>query len=424
MRSGGRVLAQGATASAVFTAGWVHATQIGGYPFTGTSRFAWLVTFAVVLNTTGYAAGLPEVPSTLRSAGLSAFGAAGAAAGLISIGQLVLGSLLLPRFVVFWGAAAAVALNLIGWSLSAGGWRRAEERDRVMVVAGADESSLLRRDMSMSPERPSILVGACLPDADLLGLAETTRANLVVLDRTAAADSRVVEQVAILHAKGIRVRTLTLFYEQWLGKLPVSELERISMMFDIGEVHRARYARMRRVIDVIAGTTGLVQLVLLIPFVAVGNLVANRGPLFHVQERVGRDGAPFRMYKFRTMREGSDQTWSGPADPRVTPFGRFLRRTHVDEMPQFLNVIRGQLSLVGPRPEQPAYVKELREKIPFYDLRHLVRPGMTGWAQVKYGYSGDEQGAVEKLQYDFFYLRHQGLRLDARIVGRTLRAHH
>jgi lipopolysaccharide/colanic/teichoic acid biosynthesis glycosyltransferase len=114
--------------------------------------------------------------------------------------------------------------------------------------------------------------------------------------------------------------------------------------------------------------------------------------------------------------------WTAEDDPRITPFGRLLRRSHVDELPQLVNVLRGDLAVVGPRPEQPQYVRELTGKIPFYDLRHRVRPGLTGWAQVKYGYAGNESDALQKLQYEFFYLRHQSLTLDLRVVARTLRS--
>jgi lipopolysaccharide/colanic/teichoic acid biosynthesis glycosyltransferase len=142
------------------------------------------------------------------------------------------------------------------------------------------------------------------------------------------------------------------------------------------------------------------------------------------QVRVGKEGVPFTILKFRTMRSDAtdDGTWTAPDDHRITPFGRFLRRSHVDELPQAWNILRGELSIVGPRPEQPRYVEELTDKLPFYSLRHLVRPGLTGWAQVKYGYAGDHQDALEKLQYEFFYLRHQGLALDARVLLRTLRS--
>ncbi len=127
--------------------------------------------------------------------------------------------------------------------------------------------------------------------------------------------------------------------------------------------------------------------------------------------------------KDRTMVPGASASeWTAPDDPRITRFGAWLRRTHLDELPQAVNILRGELSTVGPRPEQPAYVEELVEKIPFYNLRHLVRPGLTGWAQVKYPYGSTEADAIEKLQYEFYYLRHQGLGLDLRIIGRTIRS--
>lgn len=415
-------MSHAATFAAVLGLGFVHATHIGHYPFTGTFRFAWLLGYAALLSAAAYAAGIPDVPRTIRGAALASVGAAASAAIGISLVQLLAGSLLLPRYVVFSSALLVVPLYTLTSGLSRGGWRRQEERDRLLVAAGPHELEALRRDLAMSPERPSVIVAAVDADESLLDAAAASRANVVVLDRVAAGNSTVVDQAALLHERGLRVRTLTLFYEEWLGKLPVSELERISMMFDIGEVHRARYARLRRVADVALAGLGFVALVLLIPAVWVGNRLANRGPTFHRQERIGRYGSPFVIYKFRTMRPGADsQTWATDHDPRVTGFGSILRRTHLDELPQVINMLKGDLSLVGPRPEQPAYVERLRSKIPFYDLRHLVRPGLTGWAQVKYGYAGDERGALEKLQYDFYYLRHQGPLLDARILVRTPR---
>jgi len=198
----------------------------------------------------------------------------------------------------------------------------------------------------------------------------------------------------------------------------------VSLFFDIGEVHRLRFGRVKRIVDVTAGLGGLLVLALAVPAVLIGNLVGNRGPLFYAQERVGRGGTVFRILKFRTMRDDASvpTDWTAQDDPRITPFGRSLRRSHLDELPQVWNIVRGDLSLVGPRPEQPRYVAELVDKLPFYDLRHIVRPGLTGWAQVKYGYAGDERDALEKLQYDFHYLRRQSLGFDLKVVGRTTRS--
>jgi lipopolysaccharide/colanic/teichoic acid biosynthesis glycosyltransferase len=309
---------------------------------------------------------------------------------------------------------------------------RAEFRDRVVVVADDAEAAAVREELDGHPERPALVVDHLHP-AEALPVGARSRplvervieagANLVVIDRAALGEEQVVHQAAALHEHGIRVRTLSLFYEQWLGKLPVSELERVSLLFDIREVHGSRYARVKRLLDVVAGAAGCIALAVVLPFVVIGNLAGNRGPLFYRQERVGKNSKVFTILKFRTMREGEGpSTWTSVDDPRITPFGGFLRRSHLDELPQVVNIVRGDLSIVGPRPEQPRYVEELRSKLPFYDLRHLVRPGLTGWAQVKYGYAGDERDAVEKLQYEFWYLRHQSLVLDGRIIGRTLRS--
>jgi lipopolysaccharide/colanic/teichoic acid biosynthesis glycosyltransferase len=251
--------------------------------------------------------------------------------------------------------------------------------------------------------------------------------SVVILDRSALLEPTVVSQAAGLHEAGIRIRSLSLFYEEWLGKLPLSELERASLFFDISELHGPRYVRVKRLLDVTFGLVGLVALIVAEPFVLLGNLLGNRGPLLYRQKRVGKNGATFEVLKFRTMREqGLDElaetSWTQENDPRITPFGRLLRKTHIDELPQLWNVLFGDLSIVGPRPEQPHYVEELTQKLPFYGLRHLVRPGLTGWAQVKYGYAGDERDALEKLQYDFWYLRHQSLTLDVRVIGRTVRS--
>ncbi|MGH9181741.1 MAG: sugar transferase, partial [Acidimicrobiales bacterium] len=350
----------------------------------------------------------------------------------ISLLQLAAGSAVLPRFVVFSSALVLLPFLVLCATLAQDGRARAVHRDRIVVVAGVDEGINVVDDLSENPERPAELVALLAPESarstdprsqPLVEAVRAAAATTLVLDRSAQADDSIVAQAAVLHESGTRVRTLSLFYEEWLGKLPVSELERVSLMFDIGELHRARYGRMKRMLDAGLALAGLMVLVAVMPFVLVGNLVGNRGSLFFRQDRVGKGGRVFEIVKFRTMAPGAPgpAEWTGARDPRITPFGAWLRRSHLDELPQVLNVLRGQLSVVGPRPEQPHYVEQLEGKIPFYRLRHLVRPGLTGWAQVKYPYGADETDAIEKLQYEFYYLRHQRLSLDFRVIGRTLR---
>lgn len=414
----------------------VHAKWVADVPYSWhtSSRFAWSILYMVALVVACYGMGLPDLVRSTRSALFAAFVAPLLGAGFISLVQLVTGDALLPRFVVFGTAVALVPWSFACAALARQGRRMGEDRDRVLLVGSREVAVTLADDLDFDVvERPAALaahldLGQAHPlGRDLAPVANavvSTDATVLVLDQHAQVDDRVVAQVARLHMSGVRVRSLTDFYEQWLGKLPVSELERTSLLFDIGEVHRARYARLKRMFDVPIALSGMVALVVVTPFVLVGNLIGNRGSLFYRQERVGMGGRRFRILKFRTMHEApaAATDWTADGDPRITRFGGLLRRSHLDELPQVWNILRGELSVVGPRPEQPRYVEELSEKLPFYDYRHLVHPGLTGWAQVMYGYASDENDALEKLQYDFFYLRHQSLSLDLRTVARTIRS--
>jgi lipopolysaccharide/colanic/teichoic acid biosynthesis glycosyltransferase len=402
------------------------------YAFAGTPRFSWSLGFVLVLLVAAYGFGLPDLPRTRRRALLAAVGATATAAASISVIELVAGDALLPRAVVFGSALVLIPWYLLCARVAGDARSRAEDRDRVVVIGDVDEADTLRAELDRAPERHAVVVAALAPEdvalvdpprLPVVEVAEATRATVLVLSRRAQSDDDVVLQVAKLHERGCRVRTLSLFYEQWLGKLPVGELERVSLLFDVGEVHAPRYARVKRLFDLVLAAVGSLVLALVTPVVALGNLVGNRGPLLYRQPRVGRDGERFSILKFRTMRTGAPAgALTEERDPRVTRFGALLRRTHLDELPQMVNILRGELSVVGPRPEQPHLVTELSAKLPFYRLRHLVRPGLTGWAQVKYQYAGTDLEALEKLQYEFFYLRRQSLTLDARIVGRTLRS--
>jgi lipopolysaccharide/colanic/teichoic acid biosynthesis glycosyltransferase len=419
------------TLAAVVGLGEVHAHLIGHYHFLTGARGPWDAFYIFALSLAAYGIGLPDLPRTVLGAWVMSFLSVGVAAVFVSLIELALGTGVLPRFVIFGAMVILVPSYALLSTLSYHIRSHDEDSDRVLVVARGDQAEALRADLVRAPEEPAIVVASLDPlelEMDGTGfvtlaeIASQCGANLIVLDREAQASESIVSQAAVLHARGTRVRTLSLFYEEWLGKLPLPELERMSLMFDIQEIHAAQYARIKRFSDIVLALFGLVALAVVIPLVFVLDLAGNRGPLLYRQRRVGMGGTEFTILKFRTMRPSTDTSWTEHADPRIAPVGRWLRRTHLDELPQMLNVLRGDLSLVGPRPEQPAYVDELRLKIPFYDVRHLVHPGLTGWAQVKFDYGASVTDALEKLQYEFFYLRHQSLSLDARIVARTLRS--
>jgi lipopolysaccharide/colanic/teichoic acid biosynthesis glycosyltransferase len=385
-----------------------------------------------VMAVTAYLAGLPDLPRRRGAIALTSTVAACTGALSFSAVQLAAGAALLPRSVVFATTAILIPWYGLCAVLASDGRSRDEARDRVVVVGSWADAATLAVELEQA-ERPATVIDVLSLEEALAGLpmrealVESVRAGdatVVVLDRDAQLSQSIIDQVASLHESGVRVRTLSLFYEEWLGKLPVSELERVSLMFDIGELHRVRYSRVKRVLDVTIATGGVLLLLALSPFVLAGNIFGNRGSLLFRQTRVGRNGKHFTIYKFRSMAADGipTGTWTEEDDPRITPFGRFLRRTHLDELPQVVNVLKGDLAIVGPRPEQPQYVEQLENKLPFYRLRHLVRPGLTGWAQVKYGYAGNESDALEKLQYEFYYLRRQSLAFDLRVMVRTMRS--
>jgi len=176
--------------------------------------------------------------------------------------------------------------------------------------------------------------------------------------------------------------------------------------------------------DIVLTSTGLFFLGPALPFIALAIYLDSPGPIFYTQERVGKGGKTFRAHKFRSMVPNAEKkgkpAWAQEGDPRVTRVGRLLRATHVDEFPQFLNIIKGEMSAVGPRPERPEFVPELEKEIPFYRTRHCVKPGMAGWALVKQGYGASREDALIKLQYDLYYIKHQSVWLDVVILLKTI----
>jgi lipopolysaccharide/colanic/teichoic acid biosynthesis glycosyltransferase len=426
-----RVVTLLAPVAVVIVLGELHAHLVGHYPYTGTRRFLWSLAYIALLEFFAYVSGAFDIQRTQAGALWAGIGSAVGGGLTISLIQLATGSLLLPRAVV--GGTTVVLLLFYIAVVHSG--QRAQTmgagEDRVLAVVGPEEAAALVADIRRAPERSVRLVRVLQPSSatasdktvhELAKEAAAARATVIVLDRDAQADEAVVAQAALLHGLGLRIRTLTVFYDEWLGKMPVAELERISLMFDIQELHAPAYARTKRVVDLVAALVGMGMLAAAIPIVWIADRVGNPGPLLFRQTRVGKGGQTFTILKFRTMPPGrTESEWTTEDDPRVGALAGWMRRLHIDELPQVINILRGELSLVGPRPEQPHYVAELAQKIPFYDVRHLVLPGVTGWAQVKFPYGASAQDAVEKLQYEFFYLRHQGPVLDARILARTVR---
>jgi exopolysaccharide biosynthesis polyprenyl glycosylphosphotransferase len=256
--------------------------------------------------------------------------------------------------------------------------------------------------------------------AELAAIVERERPQIVVLADDGARDEALGNLIDASY-RGFSVVPIAEFYEYAFGRLPVRNLNH-RWFLSILDLYRRPYSQVaKRTFDVAVASVGLLLVTPLLPLVA---LLVRRtpGPVIFRQTRLGENGRTFTIYKFRTMRadaEAGGAMWACERDPRVTRVGCFLRKTRIDELPQLWNVLRGDMSIVGPRPERPEFVAELQDAVPYWTRRHLVKPGITGWAQIRRGYTADASGTADKLAYDLWYLRHRSLLLDVCICAKT-----
>jgi sugar transferase (PEP-CTERM system associated) len=234
-----------------------------------------------------------------------------------------------------------------------------------------------------------------------------------------------VDLLLSLKNRGVQVQDGNDVYERITGKVPIESIRLSSLLFSPGSHTSRLFLIYKRFASVVISIVGLLLSLPLVPFVILAIKLSSPGPVLYWQNRVGRDDRVFHCYKFRTMcsdaEAGSGPIWAKDNDPRVTWVGRFLRKTRIDEIPQLLNVFKGDMSLVGPRPERPEFVAALNEQIPYYHLRHSVRPGITGWAQILYRYGSSVEDAKEKLRYDLYYIKNRSVGLDLLIVFNTIK---
>lgn len=236
---------------------------------------------------------------------------------------------------------------------------------------------------------------------------------------------KLYNQLISLLERGYIIREYTQVYESVTQRVPVQYVARdFYRFFPFSRSNQNHlYLVLVRLFEVLISILGLIIGLVLIPFILIGNMFANKGPLFYTQERVGKNGENFTIIKFRTMGVNAEATGAVFAtlnDMRVTKFGKFLRKSRIDEFPQFINILKGEMAVIGPRPERPMFVKEIAIKMPFYETRHVIKPGLTGWAQVNYSYGETIDDSLIKLQYDLYYIKHRSLFLDISIMFKTL----
>ena len=243
----------------------------------------------------------------------------------------------------------------------------------------------------------------------------------LVVDLRAVLTEEMAQWVSSASIAGTNIRAMGPTYEEHTGRIPMVHL---AEGWELSQpVHTNGYGPLKRTMDIVLTVLTLPFWLVLAVVIGIAVRIDSPGPVIYHQERVGKDGDRFTLHKFRTMVQDAEidgPKFAAEDDPRLTRTGRLLRKTRMDELPQLWNVIRGNLSLVGPRPERPVFVDEYVRTIPFYNNRGLVRPGVTGWAQVNYGYADDEADAIEKLTYDLYYVKHMALGLDFQILGKSI----
>ena len=363
---------------------------------------------------------LPVVPAVLVVGLLGTLGAA----GLIDSLGLIAYASIIGAAGLAGGAAVLAEIRGVGRPAPRiaviGSVRDAVNLERELRAAGRTDFEFVG---SVDVERTTDTArGVSLGDiTELERLVEEHRLDLLLI-ATGAPRLEIFRHLSGSYlVTSVRVLELTAFYERTLGHVPVGSINDAWFQC-VMHPDWARTSRWARVRDV---AIGLTVAIVAAPLMAILALLIRRdgGPVFYKQIRIGEGGRPFEMYKLRSMRveQDADAQWSSEHDPRVTRVGRFMRKTHLDELPQIHNVLRGEMSIVGPRPEQPQMVEALEASIPFYARRHLARPGITGWAQVHCGYAGSESGSAWKLSHDLYYLRHRSAVLDLMILAETVR---
>ncbi len=347
-----------------------------------------------------------------------------------------------PQFVI---ARYAYALGFLFLTPTLIGWRKLYDwivghtffRERVYVLGSGNYASSIvdclntRRELGMEvigwqniqllekPARKAIWI----EELEKIAASQLSVHRIIVAVEDGR-DELPVQDLLNLRFAGLTIEKASDLNERLSGKIQLNGLRPSNFLYSDGFRLNRSQQFLRQIVSMIIAGLGLLIFLPFFPFVALLIRLSSKGPIFFRQTRVGMSGRNFYVYKFRSMftdAEAGGAKWATKNDPRVTKFGMFMRKTRVDEIPQLWNVLRGDMGFVGPRPERPEFVPMLSQHLPFYYLRHLIRPGLTGWAQVRYGYGATLEESREKLEYDLYYIKHMSLGLDLLIMFETVK---
>lgn len=313
---------------------------------------------------------------------------------------------------------------------------------RVLLVGGGRTGELLLAIINDLWPPPFYLVGIIDDDPDkvdksieglsvigthqtLLEIIKDQNISDIIVAISGEMQGGMFQTLLDAQATGVEITRMPVIYEDLLGRVPIRLLEADWILRSFVDQARVSgfYLLIKRLFDILGGFIGTLFVLVLLPFITLAIMLDDGRPIFYSQTRSGRGGQPYSILKFRTMRNDAEADgrpkWAKEDDERATRVGRILRKTHLDELPQFFNVLRGEMSLVGPRAERPELVELFQKHVPFYRARLMVKPGITGWAQVNYGYASTIDETIVKLEYDLYYIKHRNILLDALIMLRT-----
>ena len=353
-------------------------------------------------------------------------------------------TLIIGRGVILIATLLVIGL-VLGWRL-AFEWtsRRVRARERLLLVGTSAAAVDLARELFDRRHELGVeIVGFVDPDPlrvgahvlnpgvigtvdDIPSIVRARAVDRVVVSLADARGKLPVDKLLEMKLDGVSFDHLASVYEEYTGKIAVENLRPSWLIFSPGFRKSRVLSAAKRMLDVVLAAAGLVIGLPILALVALAIRMTSRGDVLYHQQRVGQHGRIFTVHKFRSMQADAElatgPVWaSKDGDPRVTPIGGWLRRTRLDELPQLWNVLKGDMSFVGPRPERPEFVADLTRQIPFYGQRHIVRPGLTGWAQVRYTYGASTEDALQKLQYDLFYIKNLSLALDLFVIFATVK---
>jgi sugar transferase (PEP-CTERM system associated) len=366
----------------------------------------------------------------------------------LGVSSIILASLyyLFPALIIgrgiFFISLFLIAWSTISWRLLYNYWIKAAHLDqRVLIVGVGGLAQKITQTIVNRKDTGFRVIGFITPDADQIGeklvnpsvigsfsqivdLVKSQRVDRIVVALDDRRGCFPDQQLLYCKLQGMPVQEGVAFFENLSGCLQVEHLNPSFLIFSDGFRKSIVIQTVKRIKGLVISSLGLLLSLPLVILVALLIKLDSKGSLFYRQERVGESGRTFKLLKFRTMVENAEANgavWAQKNDSRITRVGRWLRKTRLDEIPQMINVLKGDMAFVGPRPERPEFVEQLREEIPYYDQRHSVRPGITGWAQIRYPYGSSKEDALEKLKYDLFYIKNMSILFDLAIIFETVK---